>query len=140
MQNRGATFVRSAIATVVVHALVSLVHGAAHQALGVTLTSAQLAFVVTVITVAPIVAVVLLWKRSAIGAVLLASSMGASLLFGVYYHFVEVSPDHVSHLPAGPHAWVVAFQFSAVLLMIVQGIGAALGVAVAVVNANRSKS
>jgi Na+(H+)/acetate symporter ActP len=55
-----------------------------------------------VIAAAPIVALVLYWTRfAASGALLLGVSMLSGMLFGIYYHFVAISPDNVSHLPPG---------------------------------------
>ena len=51
--------------------------------------------------------------------------MAASLLFGLYYHYVLVSPDHVSHLPDGDLQ--TAFRITALLLALVQALGAAVG-------------
>lgn len=91
-----------ATAIVVVRQIVAQLHGMAHDQLGVGLATWQWAFVYTVIVAAPIVAAVLYWTRYArFAAVLLGVSMAAGTLFGVYHHFIAVSPDHVSHLPAG---------------------------------------
>jgi hypothetical protein len=52
--------------------------------------------------------------------------MFGSLLFGVYYHFVAVSPDHVSHLPEGDAQGV--FIVTAILLAISEAAGTAFGI------------
>jgi len=82
--------------------LVATLHGGAHEELGVGLSPAQNAFVMSVIVAAPLVAMVLYWTPLArYGALLLGVSMLAGMLFGIYYHFIEISPDNVGHLPEG---------------------------------------
>ena len=54
--------------------------------------------------------------------------MIAALFFGVYHHFVMVSPDHVSHLPAGPARMQAQFAWSATLLAVLEAIAVAYGV------------
>ncbi len=120
---------RFAFAIILIHLLVSVLHGAAHRVLTISLTRAQEFFVVAVITIAPLVAGLLLTlKLRRAGGALLAASMAGALLFGVYYHFLEISPDHVAHLPAGPTGWKIIFQTTAVLLALTEGMGCWAGV------------
>ncbi len=51
--------------------------------------------------------------------------MIGSLGFGVYFHFIAVSNDHVSHLPEGDARGL--FVVTAVLLVVVEAAGAAFG-------------
>jgi hypothetical protein len=51
--------------------------------------------------------------------------MAGSLVFGVVNHFVIVSPDHVSHVPA---EWSTLFTVTAVLLAVLEAAGTAAGV------------
>lgn len=121
---------RVALLTIIVHALVSALHGWAHQVLNVELSRFQLLFIAIVITCGPVLAGLLIWKGvQRAGAIILALSMAGALVFGVYYHFVLVSPDHVSHLPgiAGSTEAII-FQVSAVLLALVEGIGVLVGI------------
>jgi hypothetical protein len=91
-----------ATAIIVARQVVAQLHGMAHDELGVGLSSWQWTYVYIVIAAAPIVALVLYWTRyAAAGALLLGVSMLAGMLFGVYYHFIAVSPDNVAHLPEG---------------------------------------
>lgn len=96
---------RIAIGATVIIALrqiVAQLHGMAHDQLGVGLATWQWVFVYSVIAAAPLLALVLFWTRLArYGALLLGVSMLAGMLFGVYYHFVAISPDNVRHLPEG---------------------------------------
>ncbi|HEX3726345.1 MAG TPA: hypothetical protein VHV08_08880 [Pirellulales bacterium] len=114
-----------ATSIVVVNEAINFIHGQAHERLAVGLQPWQWAFVWTVIVVAPLVAAALYWTRwRQAGAALLCASMLGSLLFGVFHHFVAVSPDHVSHLPAGDAQGL--FIVTAVLLVIAEALGAAL--------------
>ena len=89
------------IAIVLLHVLVLLGHDSAHRDLAVGLNVWQTAYVYTVIVPGPFVALLLLRLRARAGYALLFVSMLGALLFGVYHHYVALSPDHVDHLPAG---------------------------------------
>lgn len=111
---------------VLAHLLVSLTHGYAHTQLGVGLSLWQQLYVSTVITLAPLVAIVLLWARQTKSAFLvLTISMAGSLIFGGYYHYLLVSPDHVSHLPAGDERGL--FRLTAALLLVTELFGLIVG-------------
>ena len=95
--------------------------------LGVELSAPQQAFVALVIVAAPLVSLALYWTRAReTAAVILAVSMLGALFFGLYYHFVEISPDHVSHLPEG--AAQPLFIITALLLVPAEALAAAFGV------------
>ena len=117
---------RWAVIVVLAHAGVAALHGAAHRQLAIGLSQVQNIFVVLVITLAPLLSLVLLWRgfRQA-GGWLLAASMLGSLIFGVYYHFVEMSPDHVSQTPTC--AWGMVFQITAVVLAHLELCGLGIG-------------
>ena len=112
---------------VVSHGVVVWLHGAAHKELGVGLpTTWERVFVNVVILGAPIVALVLIWTPLVrCGYLMLALSMFGSLVFGVYHHYMAVSPDHVSHLPAGDA--VGMFKATAALLVVTEAFGTAVG-------------
>lgn len=111
---------------VLAHLVVNMVHGNAHQQLAVGLSSWQNIYVLTVIIIAPLVAMVLIWTRLArLGFLLLAASMAASLIFGIAYHYVVISPDHVSHLPPGDAQGL--FRTTALLLVLTELLGIAAG-------------
>jgi len=116
-----------ALATVIVlvHLAIAILHGNAHSRLGVDLSTWQSSYVMIVIIVMPLAATVLLWTRySRVGFILLAVSMAGSLIFGGYFHYVEVSSDHVSHLPAGDSQGM--FRLTAMLLAATEAIGLAV--------------
>jgi hypothetical protein len=113
---------------VTIHLVVTLWHGTAHQALAVTLSPAKSAFVLIDIVLAPIAAALLVWTRhfrAALWCFFLA--MIGSFLFGVYHHYLLVSPDHVHHLPPGSAAVRSAFITSAALLAFLELASAAYG-------------
>ena len=121
---------RFALITIILHVLVSAMHGTAHRTLNVELSRAQIVFIAIVITIAPLLAGLLIWRgATTAGAIMLALSMAGSLVFGVYYHFVLISPDHVSHLAGIPGTIpVIMFQATAVLLALLEGLGVIAGI------------
>ena len=126
-----------AIAVVLMNAIVLLAHDSAHGRLGILLSPWQQAFVYTVIVPGPLVALFLILRRRARqGYALLLVSMLGSLLFGVYHHFVAVSPDHVSHLPPGDAQGL--FRTTAALMALVQAAGSVLA-AVALARLGRER-
>ena len=107
---------------VVVHLAVGVIHRVAHEGLGVELTRFQDLYVNGVYVALPVLAAVLVWTSlHRFGAMVLAASMLGSLVFGVWYHFVFVSPDHVAHLPEGGER--LLFRVTAVLMAIVDAVG-----------------
>jgi len=111
---------------VLAHLVVNILHGRAHEDLGVGLNTFQNIYVFGVILIAPLIAMLLLWTRYArTGLLLLVISMAGSLIFGVVYHYVVVSPDHVSHLPPGDAQGM--FRMTAVLLMLTELFGVIVG-------------
>ena len=111
---------------VLVHLVVNVAHGRAHGELGVGLSAFQNIYVITVILIAPLIAMLLLWTRYArLGLLVLVISMAGSLIFGVIYHYVVVSPDHVSHLPPGDAQGV--FRMTALFLVLTELFGVIAG-------------
>ena len=75
----------------------------------------------------PFTAAILLWTRfRTIGGWLLLASLGIGLLIGIYEHFLSPSPDNVFRM--APGEWTLQFRITAVLLMIVEGLGCWIGV------------
>jgi len=111
---------------VLVHLVVNVAHGRVHGELGVGLSAFQNIYVITVILIAPLIAMLLLWTRYARpGLLVLVISMAGSLIFGVIYHYVVVSPDHVSHLPPGDAQGV--FRMTALFLVLTELFGVIAG-------------
>ena len=111
---------------VLVHLMINLAHGRAHGELSVGLSEWQNIYVIGVILTAPLIAMLFIWTRYArLGLLLLVISMAGSLIFGVLYHYVIVSPDHVSHLPPGDAQGV--FRMTALLLVLTELFGVVAG-------------
>ena len=110
---------------VLAHLAVSILHGQAHTRLGVALSNWQQFYVLTVIVVAPLVALALSFTRYAVaGLWLVLASMLGSLIFGGVYHYLIISPDHVSHLPPGDARGM--FRVTALLLLVTETFGVAV--------------
>jgi len=111
---------------VLLHLGISTIHGLAHQGAMVALNTFGYVYVLVVITVAPLVAAGLLFSRWArMGALLLASSMLESFVFGVWYHFLSATSDNVVEVH-GP--WSFMFLWTAIALAIIELTGALLGI------------
>jgi hypothetical protein len=122
--NRSAKY---ATAIVVAHLLVNIVHGFAHRELHVGLAPLASIFVIVVVLVFPLIATGLLWTaKKRLGLILLLLSMFGSLIFGLYHHFLTVSPDHIHSQPSV--GWGTTFVLTAYLLLITEAIGAYVGV------------
>jgi hypothetical protein len=118
----------SALVIVAIHFVVVVLHSHAHTVLTVEATSAQLAFIVPVIIVVPVVAVIMLLKFEKPGMILLTASMLGSLVFGIYYHFIADTIDHVAHVGhREPLFWSHMFLVTSYLLAITEAAGAAVG-------------
>ena len=118
--------IKYTILIVLFHFIVAGIHGVAHQIIPIPLSILQYLFVISIITISPIVAVVLLQKKIYdTGIALLFGSMLGALVFGVYNHFVVISPDHISQIPTTN--WGKIFKITAYLLMILETLGAVIG-------------
>jgi hypothetical protein len=104
---------------VLTHMIVLFGHGAAHSHLQIEPSPWQHAFIAVVIFLAPVLAAALLWTRwHRTGMTLLGISLGGSLLFGLYYHFVASGIDSVfSPIHGRSNIW---FRITAVLLALVE--------------------
>jgi hypothetical protein len=112
---------------VLAHLVVVVLHGQAHTRLGVGLTNCQQLYVLTVIVLAPLVALVLsLTRFASAGLWLLFLSMLGSLIFGASYHYLIISPDHVAHLPLGEAR--ALFRITALLLLVTETFGVVVAV------------
>ena len=118
----------TAVAIVAIHFVVVVLHSIAHNKLPVEATPAQLAFILPVIVVAPLVSAIILVKFEKAGMVLLTASMLASLVFGVYYHFMADTIDHVAHVAhREPLFWSQMFLLTSYLLAICEAACVAVG-------------
>ena len=123
-----STLKKIALAIVAIHFVVVVLHSIAHQLLSVNASPAQLAFIFPVIILAPVVAGVMLPKFEKFGTVLLTASMIGSFIFGVYYHLIADTIDHVAHVAQlEPHRWSQMFVATSYLLAISEALGAIVG-------------
>jgi hypothetical protein len=128
MSNPTRTLKLTALGVVAIHLVVVLLHSIAHQVLPVKATPAQLTFIIRVIIVAPVLAGIVLPKFEKAGTILLTASMLGSFVFGVYYHFIAETIDHVAHVARlQPFFWSQIFEVTAYLLAISELFGTALG-------------
>lgn len=112
---------------VLVHLLITGAHGAAHHQLQVGLTPSGKAFVASVIVIAPLLAMwLVLGTRRRFGLGLLAASMFASLLFGLYHHFLVEGADHVHAQPRD--SWGDVFVITAYALLVTEAFGTWMGI------------
>jgi len=80
-----------------------------------------------VILVSPLFAMALVWTRwKRAGLLLLSLSMGGSLVFGLYHHFLAMSADNVSAQPA--NALGLLFRLTSYGLLLTEAIGAYAGI------------
>lgn len=113
------------IGIVILHVVITLVHGMAHTSLFIAMSLMQNVYIFLVIIAGPIFAAAFLRKNPPVGFAVLAVSMLGSFLFGVYYHFIAISSDNVLTLDDRP--WTMTFQLTAVLLAIVEFAGTGIG-------------
>jgi hypothetical protein len=121
-------------AAVVLHGVPLVLHGMAHAQLGIYLPSVLAnIYIGVVLYAAPVVAACLLWAgRVRFGGWVLVSSMLGSLIFEGYNHFLVMSPDHVSQVPAG--TWGDIFRITAVASLITEILACAAGIVIVAVG------
>jgi hypothetical protein len=118
---------RSWIAAIVVlHLVISIFHGAAHDGAHVPLSPAATLFVFVVILAGPIAGAGVMWRHAVIGSWVVAVTLAGSLVFGVVNHFILSSPDHVAQVA---RQWQSMFATTAVLLALTEALGAGLAIA-----------
>src|SRR5215813_12470667 len=111
------------VAVVLVHLVISMVHGLAHDRAKVPLSYMANVFVYVVILAGPLVGLVVArWSRR-VGSWVIALTMTGSFVFGVVNHFLLSSPDHVAHVDP---QWRPLFTVTAVLLAVTEILGAVL--------------
>ena len=92
----------------------------------VELSSFGNAYVIIVITVAPLLAAVLLFTpKREFGSLLLAGSMFGSFIFGFWYHFLSTTSDNIAEVKG---SWHSTFVWTAVLLAMIESSGTLAGI------------
>lgn len=106
---------------VAVHLAATLWHGSLHSQLRINLSPGQTLFVFGVILGAPIVGAALVWTRYvSSGLWVFFLSMLGSFLFGVFNHYVMVSPDNINFLPGTNLASQHQFTISAGVIALIE--------------------
>lgn len=133
--NINPKLVTYATALVLLHALVTVIHGAAHVSESVYGSVIDTIFIVAVIGLAPFASIILLrMRRWQVGSIVFLAAMAGALIYGVYNHFMLPGPDNVVSFPFGN--WRVIFQVTAVLLAVIETLGTLLGLALVLRNLN----
>jgi hypothetical protein len=114
---------RALAGIVVLHLLITLVHGVTHVAAPVALAPWAMALVLVVIVMGPIAGLACMRVRPAAGALIVGITLAASGVFGLVNHFLIQGSDHVAHV-AGP--WRLLFGATAMLLLVTETAGAAI--------------
>lgn len=119
-----------ALLTILFHLVVTTIHGQAHRKLHIGLSPLQTIFVLTVIFAFPLIAALLLITgKTRAGAWILAISMTASMIFGVWNHYIVMSPDNVAEVAyLANRYWAMAFEVSALMIALTEVLAAAIGV------------
>jgi len=117
-----------ALGLILIHLVVSTLHGFAHQAAMVTLTTFGNVYVIVVITLAPLIAAGLLFARQrSIGGLVLALSMLGSFGFGFWFHFLSATGDNVSQVQG---SWHSTFLWTAIAVAVIELAGTLIGFAI----------
>jgi hypothetical protein len=116
------------ILVVLVHLLISMVHGAAHAEAEVPLSRAATLFVYIVILAGPLAGIGLAALSEQVAVWVIAFTLAGSFVFGLLNHFVLAGPDHVAQVAL---PWRALFAATAVLLAVIELAGSGLAFAVA---------
>ncbi|HUJ41921.1 MAG TPA: hypothetical protein VLW54_15370 [Candidatus Acidoferrales bacterium] len=104
-----------AIAIVIFHLLINVLHGAAHHHYEIPMEPWQQVYIWLVMIAAPLVAgALLVARRLRVGAWLLLVSLAFAALFNVYFHFLLIGPDNVSSISLD--SWGFVFLGTAIFL------------------------
>jgi hypothetical protein len=118
--------VKIATVAVLAHGLIALLHGVAHASQVIRLSGVANAFVLLVIGIGPFAGLWLIRTgQPRRGGLTLTFTMAASLIFGLWNHFLVAGSDHVAHLQDGFSKPI--FQVTAVLLVVTECVGTMSG-------------
>jgi hypothetical protein len=125
-QTKPSSGVDWALTSVVfLHLIITIAHGQAHAGAAIPLPLASTLFVYIVILAGPLTGLALARWRPVAGAWIVAASLGGALVFGLVNHFVVAGPDHVNHVAA---PWRTLFSVTALLLIVSEAAGVAVGI------------
>lgn len=116
------------VAAILVHLVVSIVHGGAHSNAHVQLSPAANVFVFGAIVAGLLVGLALAWPTERFGSWVIAITMASALVFGYVNHFLLAGPDHVSQVST---PWRPMFTTTAASLAALEGLASVLAVRIA---------
>ncbi len=119
---------RYLVGLVVAHFAVTLVHASSHFALQILPTGLDLGFILSVITIGPIVGLLVLRLNRILAGGLLAVLLAASFVYGFYSHFLAPGPDNVTLIIS--QSWTVVFVLTAGLIGALEIAGVVVAAAV----------
>lgn len=124
------TLARVTAITIYINLGVAALHGAAHGALGVPVGRLlNMALVIATVYLGPVMALIQLRRdRVRSAGLLLAIAMLGACAYGLLFHFVLPTPDHVLRLPAT--GWGAVFRGTAAALVPLEAGGSAVGILV----------
>jgi hypothetical protein len=123
---RIAAMARALVWLVGAHSVVGLLHGVSHVVLGVVPSAADIAFILVVIGVLPIVSLPFILRGSQTGIALYALTFAASWLYGMLNHFFLEGADHVPGLEHG--SWQAMFTITGAMILGLEAAGTLLAV------------
>src|SRR5256712_9917766 len=119
---------RYLVALVVTHFAVTLVHAGSHFALQILPTGLDLVFILSVITIGPIVGLLVLRFNRILAAALLAVLLAASFVYGFHSHFLSPGPDKVTLVIS--ESWTIVFVVTAPMIGALEIAGVVVAAAV----------
>lgn len=103
------------------HLAINSIHGIMHIPTKVGLNTFQFLYVGIVIMILPLVGLYISKNNKSIGNLICMLSILGSGIFGTYFHFILISPDHVSQVPL-TSIWGYLFHMTAYLVSLVDSI------------------
>jgi hypothetical protein len=103
------------------HLAINNIHGIMHVLNKVNLNIYQFLFVAIDIMILPLIGLNTFNKNRIIGNLICLLSIFGSGIFGTYFHFILISPDHISQVPL-TNIWGYLFHITAYLISIIDSI------------------
>lgn len=100
------------------HSAINSVHGIIHIPTKVGLNTFQLLYVGIVIMFLPLFGLYISKNNKNTGNLICIISIFAAAIFSTYYHFILISPDHVSQVPL-TNIWGYLFHMTAYLVSLI---------------------